>query len=92
VLGSAIAATTTEARRRIARAQSIISLPLGLLFTNCQHTINWVVTGRADSFQVQGVLWALAVPVLTALANGGDRTGQPRSETSAPAKRKQVKK
>ena len=73
------AQTIEEAVRRIARARSIVGLPWHLLVANCQHTMSWVVTGKAESFQLQGVVLLLALPLLTALAmQAFERNGHSR--------------
>lgn len=67
-----------EADRRIERALQIIGKPWDALFSNCQDTVSWIVTGKAESFQRDAVLglalgFSLLVLVGAAISTLGSR-------------------
>ena|ERR1700722_9218486 len=66
-------ATTYGAfQEQFKRAESIVGLPWSLPSANCQHTVSWVTTGKAESFQwgaLLGLGLVVGLPVAVAALN-----------------------
>ena len=70
------ATTYEEFCTQLARARAIVGLPWTLSASNCQHTVSWVTTGKATSFQWESLL-ALGLVVLLPVALSALNAQQP---------------